>query len=112
MDEIETRLQNLGVWLEKRLPGRNSEGNSSLFVRGFLAASVLYCTGPMAVLGAISLLATQLNTMVSSAMMNEMTATGGILLMGIGISSMLELKKSAWAISSRRWPSRQLSYVS
>lgn len=26
-------------------------------------------------------------------MMNEMTATGGILLIGIGISSMLELKK-------------------
>jgi len=26
-------------------------------------------------------------------MMNEMTATGGVLLMGIGISSLLEIKK-------------------
>ena len=137
--KIEDWLQNLGVWIEKRIAG-SSEGTSGRFVRGFLAASVLYCTGPMAVLGSISdgltgdyltlsiksvldgflsiafssalgigvafsalpvfsyqgtitLLAAQLNAIVSPAMMNEMTATGGILLIGIGISSMLELKK-------------------
>src|SRR5512145_1556327 len=136
---IENWLQNLGKWLEKRFLG-NSEGDSSHFVRGFLTASVLYCTGPMAVLGSISdglrgdyltlsiksvldcflsvafastlgigvafsalpvavyqgsisLLAAQLNAIVSTAMMNEMTATGGILLIGVGISSILELKK-------------------
>jgi uncharacterized membrane protein YqgA involved in biofilm formation len=137
--KIENWLQNLGIWIEKRIPG-TSQGGSGRFVRGFLAASVLYCTGPMAVLGSISdglssdyltlsiksvldgflsiafssalgvgvafsalpvfayqgtitLLAAQLNTIVNAAMMNEMTATGGILLIGIGISSMLELKK-------------------
>lgn len=51
--KIEDWLQNLGIWLERRLPGSSEEG-SSLFVRGFLAASVMYCTGPMAVLGSIS----------------------------------------------------------
>jgi len=138
--KIEDWLQNLGSWLERRLPGSSKEGVDSLFVRGFLAASVLYCTGPMAVLGSISdglrgdyltlsiksvldgflsiafastlglgvafsalpvfayqgsitLLAAQLNAIVSTAMMNELTATGGILLIGIGISSILELKK-------------------
>ena len=50
---VEDGLQNLGVWLEKRLSG-SSDGGSSRFVRGFLTASVLYCTGPMAVLGSIS----------------------------------------------------------
>ena len=136
---VEDGLQNLGVWLEKRLSG-NSDGSSSRFVRGFLTASVLYCTGPMAVLGSISdglkgdyltlsiksvldgfisiafastlgigvafaalpvliyqgsisLLAAQLNAIVTTSMMNEMTATGGVLLIGIGISSLLELKK-------------------
>ena len=136
---IEDWLQNLGVWLEKQFV-KNSEGESSHFVRGFLTAAVLYCTGPMAILGSISdglrgdyltlsiksvldgfisiafastlgigvafaalpvfayqggisLLAAQLNAIVSTAMMNEMTATGGILLIGIGISSILELKK-------------------
>ncbi|RJR36555.1 MAG: DUF554 domain-containing protein [Desulfobacteraceae bacterium] len=137
--KIEERMQNLGIWLEERLTGK-SEGASSRFVRGFLAASVLYCTGPMAVLGsisdglmgdhltlsiksvldgllsvafsstlgigvafsalpvgvyqgAISLAASQLNAIVTTAMMNELTATGGVLLIGIGISSMMELKR-------------------
>lgn len=136
---VEDGLQNLGIWLEKRLSG-TSTGTSSLFVRGFLTASVLYCTGPMAVLGSISdglsgnyltlsiksvldgfisiafastlgvgvafsalpvflyqggisLLAAQLNSVVNESMMNEMTATGGVLLFGIGISSLLEIKK-------------------
>jgi uncharacterized membrane protein YqgA involved in biofilm formation len=136
---VEDRLQGLGAWLEKRFSG-SSLGGSSKFVRGFLTASVLYCTGPMAVLGAISdglrgdyltlsiksvldgiisiafastlgvgvafaaipvfvyqgsisLLAAQLNALVSTSMMNEMTATGGVLLVGIGISSLLEIKK-------------------
>ncbi len=137
--KIEERMQNLGIWLERRLTGE-SEGASSRFVRGFLASSVLFCTGPMAVLGSIndglsgdcltlsikavldgllsiafastlgigvalsalpvgvyqggiSLAASQLNAIVSTAMMNELTATGGVLLIGIGISSMMELKK-------------------
>lgn len=137
--KVEEGVQNLGIWLEKRLAG-SSEGGSSRFVRGFLTASVLYCTGPMAVLGSISdglrgdyltlsiksvldgflsiafastlgigvafsalpvfvyqgsisLLAAQLNAIVTTTMMNEMTATGGVLLMGIGLSSILEIKK-------------------
>jgi uncharacterized membrane protein YqgA involved in biofilm formation len=137
--KIEDWLKNFGIWIEKRISG-GSESTSGRFVHGFLAASVLYCTGPMAVLGSISdglsgdyltlsiksvldgllsiafssalgigvafsalpvfsyqgmitLLAAQLNAIVSPPMMNEMTATGGILLIGIGISSMLELKK-------------------
>jgi uncharacterized membrane protein YqgA involved in biofilm formation len=136
---LEDGLQAMGSWLEKRFSG-NSEGSSSHFVRGFLTASVLYCTGPMGVLGSISdglkgdyltlsiksvldgitsiafastlgigvafsaipvfgyqglisLLAAQLNSIMNTGMMNEMTATGGVLLVGIGISSLLEIKK-------------------
>ncbi len=137
--QIEERIQSLGMWLEKRFSGA-TEGTSSRFVRGFLAASVLYCTGPMAVLGSISdglrgdfltlsiksvldgflsiafastlgigvafsalpvgayqgsisLLAARLNAILTEPMLNEMTATGGVLLMGIGLSSILEIKK-------------------
>lgn len=136
---LEEAVKKLGVWLENRFAGQ-STGSSSNFVRGFLSASVLFCTGPMAVLGSISdglrgdyltlsiksimdgiisiafastlgigvafsalpvfiyqggisLLASQLNAIISETMMNEMTATGGILLAGIGISSLLEIKK-------------------
>jgi len=137
--KIEERMQSLGIWLEKRVLG-SSEGKSSRFVRGFLSASMLFCTGPMAVLGSISdglrgdfltlsiksvldgfisiafastlgigvtfsampvlayqgsisLLAAKLDAIISVTMMNELTATGGILLMGVGISSILEIKK-------------------
>lgn len=43
--------------------------------------------------GAISLMAIQLDAIVTTAMMNELTATGGVLLIGIGISNLLEIKK-------------------
>lgn len=137
--KIEERTQSLGMWLERRVKG-SSEGATSQFVRGFLSASVLFCTGPMAILGSISdglhgdyltlsikstldgfisiafastlgmgvafsalpvlayqggisLLAAQLNAIVTETMMNELTATGGVILMGVGISSILEMKK-------------------
>jgi uncharacterized membrane protein YqgA involved in biofilm formation len=137
--KIEDRMQSLGIWLEKRVMG-SSEGKSSRFVRGFLSASMLFCTGPMAVLGSISdglrgdyltlsiksvldgflsiafastlgmgvtfsalpvlayqgsisLLAARIDAIITTAMMNELTATGGILLIGVGVSSLLEIKK-------------------
>jgi uncharacterized membrane protein YqgA involved in biofilm formation len=43
--------------------------------------------------GGVSLLAAQLSTIVTDPMMNEMTATGGVLLIGLGISNLLEIKK-------------------
>ena len=42
--------------------------------------------------GGISLLAAQASALISEPMMNEMTATGGVLLLGIAISSLLEIK--------------------
>jgi uncharacterized protein len=136
---IEDRLEALGGWLERKFT-RGDGGPSSRFVRGFMSASLIFCTGPMAILGsisdglrgdyltlsiksaldgfitiafsstlgvgvlfsvipvflyqgAISLLASRLNTIFSDTMINEMTATGGVLLMGLSISSLLEIKK-------------------
>jgi len=140
---IEDRLQSLGKILEERFAKSDPTGNettSNKFVRGFLTASLLFCVGPIAILGSIqdgltgnynllavksvldgfaalafsstlgvgvlfsalmilvyqggiSLLAAQLNAIVTQSMMNEMTATGGVILMGLAISSLLEIKK-------------------
>jgi uncharacterized membrane protein YqgA involved in biofilm formation len=155
--KIEEGLQSIGKWLESRLGGRQSEdpenkltdstapfpashyAPSRDFVRGFLTASLVFCVGPMTILGSIqdglngdfsllaiksvldgfaalafastlgvgvlfsvivilffqggiSLLASQLNSIVTPAMMSEMTAVGGVLLLGIAISSLLEIK--------------------
>jgi len=136
---IEDGLQNLGKILEQRFSKEGDDG-SNRFVRGFLTASLLFCVGPMTILGSIqdgltgdynllavksvldgfaalaftstlgigvmfstiiilayqggiSLLAAQLNAVVTPAMMNELTATGGVILIGLAISSLLEIKK-------------------
>jgi len=142
---IEDGLQNLGRALEKRLASGNGAAASSRFApfggfaRGFLTASLLFCVGPMTILGSIqdgltgdyrllaiksvldgfaalafastlgvgvlfsalvilvyqggiTLLAAQLNAIVTQPMMNEMTAVGGIILIGLAISSLLEIK--------------------
>jgi uncharacterized membrane protein YqgA involved in biofilm formation len=138
--QIEERIASLGAWLEKRFGGGTGEDTSSRFVRGFLAASLLYCTGPMAILGSIqdglvgnyellaiksvldgfisiafastlgigvmfsilpvfvyqggiSLAANWLNSVLTDAMITEMTATGGVILFGLALSSLLEIKK-------------------
>jgi len=136
--KIEEGLQNLGKFLEQRF-SREGEDGSNTFVRGFLTASLLFCVGPLTILGSIqdgltgdynllavksvldgfaslafastlgmgvmfstivilvyqggiSLLAAQLNSIVTPSMMNELTATGGVILVGLAISSLLEIK--------------------
>jgi uncharacterized membrane protein YqgA involved in biofilm formation len=136
---IEDGLQHLGKFLEQRF-SREGEAGSNKFVRGFLTASLLFCIGPMAILGSIqdglkgdynllavksvldgfaslafastlgvgvmfstiiilvyqggiSLMAAQLDAIITPSMMNELTATGGVILLGLAISSLLEIKK-------------------
>jgi uncharacterized membrane protein YqgA involved in biofilm formation len=136
---IEEGLHRLGEFLERKF-SREEEDGSNKFVRGFLTASLLFCVGPMTILGSIqdgltgdynllavksvldgfasmafastlgvgvlfstiiiliyqggiSLLAAQLDALVTPSMMNELTATGGVILLGLAISSLLEIKK-------------------
>jgi hypothetical protein len=138
--QIETRLNQLGIRLEKKFNGKSdTRSPGSTFVRGFMTSSLLFCIGPLAILGAIqdgligdyqllaiksimdgfaafalsstlgvgvlfsaaivflyqggfSLLAGQLQGIMSPVMIAEMTATGGLLLIGLAISSLLEIK--------------------
>ena len=46
--EIETRLSQTGDWLKARFQG------GSRFTEGFVAASLLFCVGPMAILGSLN----------------------------------------------------------
>ncbi len=50
--QIEEALARLGAWLEARF-NRGEGQTTSLFVRGFLTASLLFCVGPMTILGSI-----------------------------------------------------------
>jgi hypothetical protein len=135
--EIDAGLRRLGGWLEARF-ARGEQGGAK-FIKGFVTASLVFCVGPMTVLGSINdglrgdiqllaiksvldgfaslafasslglgvlfstltiavyqglltLLAVQAQAFLTDPMIAEMTATGGILIMGIGFSSLLELK--------------------
>jgi uncharacterized membrane protein YqgA involved in biofilm formation len=138
---IEGRLQSMGAWLEARFVGGSAQDmTENRFVRGFLTASLLFCAGPMTILGSIqdgltgdyellaiksvldgfaslalastfgvgvlfsilvvlvyqggiSLAAAGAQTFFDPVMLAEMTVVGGILLLGLAISSLLEVKK-------------------
>lgn len=132
--DIEKRMDNLGNSVQARLKG--FKGN---FSQGFVTASLLFCVGSMAIMGAlqsglannhqilytkavmdgvisvvfastlgigvaasavpvfiyqgaITMLASFLQPFLSPEVVLEMTAVGGILLMGVG-SNILEIKK-------------------
>jgi uncharacterized membrane protein YqgA involved in biofilm formation len=70
------------------------DGFASLAFASSLGPGVLFSALVVLVYqGGISLLAAQLNAIVTPSMMNEMTAAGGVILMGLAISSLLEIKK-------------------
>ncbi|NPA27278.1 MAG: DUF554 domain-containing protein [Chloroflexi bacterium] len=139
---IEEGLANLGAWFERRFSrGAAGEGTtSSRFVQGFLAASLLFCVGPMTILGSIqdgltgeyqilatkatmdgfaalafastmgvgvlfsvvvillyqgglTLLAAQLQGVFTDAMLAELNGAGGVLLVALALSSLLEVRR-------------------
>jgi uncharacterized protein len=142
--KIEDKLDSLGTWVEKKVSSRKN-GNSTKedqqrFIKGFVMASLVFCVGPMAILGAIqdgisgdfqtlalkgvmdgfaalafsstlgigvffsifpvfiyqgffTLLAVQMQTFMSPMMITEMVGAGGIIIIGLAISSLLEIKK-------------------
>lgn len=51
--QIEARLRGLGQWLEARFVATGEAGDDNRFVRGFLTASLVFCVGPMSILGSI-----------------------------------------------------------
>lgn len=70
------------------------DGFASIAFASSLGIGVLFSAIPTLVYqGGISLLAAQLSMLITPSMMGELTATGGVLLMGVGVSSLLELKK-------------------
>ena len=142
---IEDGLQKIGAVLEKRFavvslnePQESPSANGN-FVRGFLTASLVFCVGPMTILGSIedgltgnyhtlaiksildgfsalafssmlgmgvlfsvlvigfyqgglTLLAAQAQSIITTPMQIEMTAVGGLILIEIALSSLLEIK--------------------
>ncbi len=137
---IEEGLEVFGKKLQGSFARSLKNQDLSRFVEGFLAASILFCVGPMAILGSIqdglsgdfsllatkaimdgfaamafaasmgigvafssipillfqgglSLLSVQAQPFITTAMINEMSAAGGVILAGIAISNILSIRK-------------------
>ena len=129
---IEERLEWVGAWLQRTLVRGGGSASRASFVEGFVDASLVFCIGPLAVLGSLSdglgqgieqlalkstldgfaslafaaslgwgvaasalsvgvwqglltVLAALLGAFLSGAMIASLTATGGVLLLGVGL---------------------------
>ncbi len=51
---IEDRLEGIGGWLQARLSKTHGGEARRRFIEGFVDASLLFCIGPLAILGALS----------------------------------------------------------
>lgn len=51
---VEERLEGLGSALQRRLASSSDSAERRRFVEGFVAASLLFCVGPLTVLGSLS----------------------------------------------------------
>ena len=136
---IDKGMERVGGWLEARAARSTSAEGTARFIKGFVSASLLFCVGPMAIMGAIddglrgnyqilaikalldgsvalafaatlgegvlfsalpvllyqgaiSLLAAQAQSVLTTPMTTELTAAGGLLMMGIGVGTLLELR--------------------
>jgi uncharacterized protein len=70
------------------------DGFAAFAFASTLGIGVLFSALTVAIYqGVITLLAVQAQSLLTDPMIAEMTATGGILIMGIGISSLLEIKQ-------------------
>jgi uncharacterized membrane protein YqgA involved in biofilm formation len=137
--QIEDAMKRFGAWLEARFAHSDSGEGTARFIKGFVSASLVFCVGPMTILGSIqdgltgnyqllaikslldgfaalafsaslgagvlfsvvvilvyqgglSLLAAQAQSLLTTPMIDEMTAVGGLLMMAIGVGALLELR--------------------
>lgn len=52
--QVEYRLESLGGWLQARLAHAGDSDARRRFIEGFVAASMLFCVGPLTILGSLS----------------------------------------------------------
>lgn len=51
---LEERVEAIGGWLQVRLTREEGSAERRRFVEGFVAASLLFCTGPLTILGSLN----------------------------------------------------------
>ena len=104
--DIEGKLEKFGAFIESKM--KNKESNVAL---GFVACTLVYCVGSMAIVtfaatmgvgvvfsgisvlvyqGTITMLASIMQSLLNPLVVSEMTAIGGVIIMGIGLNFLIE----------------------
>lgn len=50
---LESRVEGVGGWLQRRLAGGQDSVERRRFVEGFVVSSLIFCTGPLTILGSL-----------------------------------------------------------
>src|SRR4051794_13846534 len=51
---LEQRVEGFGGWLQRRLAGDTGSAERARFIEGFVVSSLVFCTGPLTILGALN----------------------------------------------------------
>ena len=51
---LEQRVEGFGGWLQRRLSGETGSAERARFIEGFVVASLVFCTGPLTILGSLN----------------------------------------------------------
>jgi uncharacterized protein len=82
--KIETKLQTVGNFLEKKVAAKSSDTKS--FARGFVTASLVFCVGSMAIVGSLeSGLTGNHQTLFAKSVLDGVTSVIFASTMGLGV---------------------------
>lgn len=80
--KIEKRLENIGTWIQSKIPAKGGS-----FSEGFVSASLIYCVGAMAIVGALEDgLTGNTSTLFAKSILDGVTAVIFGATMGIGVA--------------------------
>lgn len=99
---LERRLEDAGAWLRRRLAPSSGDSGTHRFVEGFVTASLLFCVGPLAVLGALSDgLGTGIEQLVLKSVLDGFAALAFAAALGWGVAASaiaVALYQGAWTV--------------
>ncbi|HET7900581.1 MAG TPA: DUF554 domain-containing protein [Candidatus Nanopelagicales bacterium] len=85
---LERRLESAGAWLRPRLAPSAGDAGTHRFVEGFVTASLLFCVGPLAILGALSDgLGTGIEQLVLKSVLDGFAALAFAAALGWGVAA-------------------------
>ncbi|HIU19188.1 MAG TPA: DUF554 domain-containing protein [Candidatus Limiplasma stercoravium] len=83
--DIQARMDRLGQWAQRRL-SRGGEGADNTFAQGFVTASLVFCVGAMAVVGALdSGIRGDHSTLIAKSALDGVAAAVFASSMGVGV---------------------------